>query len=89
MLPRQSWFVNQLYLPYPVPLEIGEMRMLMAHEFGHVLGLGHSLDEDSAMNYSWHSRDRLFVTDHDVESFLALLSQPSGLRSDGKLLAGL
>jgi hypothetical protein len=35
------------------------------------------------------TRDRIFVTDHDVESFLALVNQPSGLRIDGAPLAGL
>ncbi len=42
--------------------------MLFAHEFGHILGLGHCLDCDSAMNYSWHTRDRVFVTQTDVDA---------------------
>lgn len=57
-------------------LEIDEVEMLIAHEFGHVLGLGHCLDCDSAMNYSWQTRDRVFVTDTDVRTFLELVEQP-------------
>jgi hypothetical protein len=61
-----------------VTLEIDEVGLLVAHEFGHVLGLGHCLDCDSAMNYSWHTRDRVLVTDVDVNTFLALVEKPNG-----------
>ena len=39
-------------MPPETPLELDEARLVIAHEFGHVLGLGHSLDENSAMSHS-------------------------------------
>ncbi|MCP3985524.1 MAG: tetratricopeptide repeat protein [bacterium] len=54
-------------------LSADEISLLVAHEFGHILGLGHCLDCDSAMNYSWHTKERVIVTDLDVQTFLALV----------------
>jgi predicted Zn-dependent protease len=63
-----------------------EVERLAAHEFGHVLGLGHCLDCDSAMNYSWQTRERDFVSPLDVETFLALMEKPNATRIDGQPL---
>jgi hypothetical protein len=61
-------------------LGLEEVHLLVAHEFGHVLGLGHCLDCDSAMNYRWETRERIYVTELDVLTFRALVEQLTTLR---------
>lgn len=70
-------------------LELGELTLLVTHEFGHTLGLGHCLDCDSAMNYSWETRERVFITEVDLQTIAALYRMPNGTRVDGKLAKGL
>lgn len=63
-------------------LELRQLELLVSHEFGHALGLGHCLDCDSAMNYSWETRERIFVTPIDLTTLHALYRIPSGTRVD-------
>ena len=67
--------------PTSQPLTIDRIRLLVAHEFGHVLGLGHCLDCDSAMNYAWHTQDRILVTPTDIVTFRELLAKPNACRN--------
>ena len=52
-------------------------------------GSVHCLDCDSAMNYAWHTRGRVLVTEVDVATFAALAATPNGYRADGRPLASL
>jgi hypothetical protein len=65
-------------------LTVDGVRLLITHEFGHVLGLGHCHACDSAMNYEWNTEKEIWVTDLDVETFVALVAQPNGHRVDGR-----
>lgn len=67
-------------------LDADDLRLVVAHEFGHALGLGHCLDCDSIMSYSFETRDRVLVTELDVRTFGVLSAVPNGLRSDGRVL---
>lgn len=67
-------------------LDLRELQLLVAHEFGHTLGLGHCLDCDSAMNYSWETLERTYITEIDVQTIRALYEIPNGTRVDGTLL---
>jgi predicted Zn-dependent protease len=70
-------------------LDLAQLKLLVAHEFGHTLGLGHCLDCDSAMNYSWETRERTVVTEIDIRTIRALYEMPNGTRSDGTLMISL
>jgi hypothetical protein len=65
-------------------LKAQEVTLLVAHEFGHTLGLLHCLSCDSIMNYSWETQQRRFVTELDVRTYRALNQLPNGLRTDMK-----
>ena len=45
-----------------------QIRFLVTHEFGHILGLGHCLSCDSTMNYSWQTEGRTLVTQVDLDA---------------------
>ena len=64
-------------------LALDELKLLVTHEFGHTLGLRHCLSCDSAMNYSFETQRRIFITETDVRTILALYRLPNGLREDG------
>jgi predicted Zn-dependent protease len=70
-------------------LDLPHLKLLVTHEFGHTLGLRHCLDCDSAMNYSWETRERVLITELDVRTIRALYSMPNGTRADGTLALGL
>jgi predicted Zn-dependent protease len=70
-------------------LELEQLKRVVVHEFGHTLGLRHCLDCDSAMNYSWETVERNYITPIDVTTIRALYTKPNGIRVDGKPLLAL
>jgi predicted Zn-dependent protease len=70
-------------------LELDQLKLLMIHEFGHTLGLRHCLSCDSAMSYNWETQKRVFITDLDVRTIVALYRMPNGTRADGNLARAL
>jgi hypothetical protein len=64
-------------------IRLSEVELIAAHEFGHVLGLGHCLSCDSIMSYAWSTRGRTLVTPLDVRTFVALTRKPNASRVDG------
>jgi predicted Zn-dependent protease len=70
-------------------LDLAQLKLVVTHEFGHTLGLMHCLDCDSAMNYSWETRERVLITEVDVRTIRALYALPNGTRVDGTLARSL
>ncbi|MFI5315335.1 MAG: matrixin family metalloprotease [Myxococcota bacterium] len=70
-------------------LDLGQLKLIVTHEFGHTLGLMHCLDCDSAMNYSWETRERVLITEVDLRTIRALYALPNGTRVDGTLARSL
>jgi len=70
-------------------LELDELKLLVTHEFGHTLGLRHCLSCDSAMNYSFETQRRIFITETDVRTVRALYQIPNGTREDGSRMIAL
>ena len=67
---------------------VRQLRNLAAHEFGHVLGLGHCWC-DSIMNYRTGRMVGAEITEIDRRTLLALISVRQGLRLDGEILSTL
>lgn len=70
-------------------LEIGLLKLVVIHEFGHTLGLRHCLSCDSAMSYSFETQQRVFITALDVRTIRALYELPNGTRADGRPMLAL
>ena len=70
-------------------LELGLLKLVVIHEFGHTLGLRHCLSCDSAMSYSFETQQRVFITALDVRTIRALYELPNGTRADGKPMLAL
>lgn len=72
--------------PDKTTLRLDEVELLAAHDFSHVLGLGHCLDCDSIMSYSWQTLERRLVSPSDEQTLLDLLAKPNATRVDGSPL---